>query len=395
MVRSAGPFVKTLRSPPERFRVGPFRAGAFTSTLHSERLASILGIALGVTFSVCFITGVISHLIQQPPTWFSWPPRPAGLYRITQGVHVFTGIASIPLLLGKLWTVYPRLWRWPPISGVLHAVERLSLLPLVGGSLFLLATGVMNIAYWYPWGFFFPAGHYWGAWITMGALLVHIGAKATAARVALRRGNEELDSDVGGLSRRGFLAVIFGSAGVLVATTIGETFKPLSRFAVLAPRRVNSGPQGFPVNKTARGVGVVEAARDPNFTLQIEGAVTRRLSLALEELRSMPLREAVLPIACVEGWSAEALWRGPPVRDLLLLAGVASGYSVTVESLQETGLYKSSLLTQEQAEDPDTLLALDVNGETLHIDHGYPCRLISPNRPGVMQTKWVNRLVVS
>ena len=39
-------------------------------------------------------------------------------------------------------------------------------------------------------------------------------------------------------------------------------------------------------------------------------------------------------------------------------------------------------------------LALEVNGETLHLDHGYPIRLIGPNRPGTMQTKWVNRLVV-
>ena len=39
-------------------------------------------------------------------------------------------------------------------------------------------------------------------------------------------------------------------------------------------------------------------------------------------------------------------------------------------------------------------LALRVNGETLHIDHGYPCRLIAPNRPGVMQTKWASHLEV-
>ena len=30
----------------------------------------------------------------------------------------------------------------------------------------------------------------------------------------------------------------------------------------------------------------------------------------------------------------------------------------------------------------------------LHIDHGYPARLIAPNRPGVQQTKWVARLEV-
>jgi DMSO/TMAO reductase YedYZ molybdopterin-dependent catalytic subunit len=30
----------------------------------------------------------------------------------------------------------------------------------------------------------------------------------------------------------------------------------------------------------------------------------------------------------------------------------------------------------------------------LHLDHGFPVRLIAPNRPGVMQTKWVAALRV-
>ncbi len=42
----------------------------------------------------------------------------------------------------------------------------------------------------------------------------------------------------------------------------------------------------------------------------------------------------------------------------------------------------------------NTLLATRVNGERLDLDHGYPLRLVGPNRPGVMQTKWVSRLVV-
>ena len=35
-----------------------------------------------------------------------------------------------------------------------------------------------------------------------------------------------------------------------------------------------------------------------------------------------------------------------------------------------------------------------LDGEPLALDHGYPVRLIGPNRPGVLQTKWVTRLVV-
>jgi DMSO/TMAO reductase YedYZ molybdopterin-dependent catalytic subunit len=38
--------------------------------------------------------------------------------------------------------------------------------------------------------------------------------------------------------------------------------------------------------------------------------------------------------------------------------------------------------------------AVELDGQPLHIDHGYPVRLIGPNRPGVLQTKWVSKLVV-
>jgi DMSO/TMAO reductase YedYZ molybdopterin-dependent catalytic subunit len=67
---------------------------------------------------------------------------------------------------------------------------------------------------------------------------------------------------------------------------------------------------------------------------------------------------------------------------------------VRVESLQRRRASRSSDLDPWHAHDPDTLLALEVGGEPLHLDHGFPVRLIGPNRPGTMQTKWVSRLVV-
>src|SRR4051812_39393697 len=119
----------------------------FSSALHEERTAALLGIALGITFSVCFVSGLTSHLVQHGWSW--WPTRPTQLYRVTQGIHVATGLASVPLLLAKLWTAYPQFVAWPPVRGFAHGVERLTVLPLVGGSLFMLVTGVQNIAQWY------------------------------------------------------------------------------------------------------------------------------------------------------------------------------------------------------------------------------------------------------
>lgn len=63
-------------------------------------------------------------------------------------------------------------------------------------------------------------------------------------------------------------------------------------------------------------------------------------------------------------------------------------------TLERRGAYRASTLNEAHAADADTLLALDLFGEPLHIDHGFPVRLIGPNRPGVMQTKWVTTLVV-
>ncbi|MBV8949757.1 MAG: molybdopterin-dependent oxidoreductase [Actinobacteria bacterium] len=372
----------------------------FASPLHDDRLAAILGIALGVTFTTCFVTGLVSHTLQHPPSWFTWPSRPAGLFRVTQGVHVATGIASIPLLLAKLWVVYPKLYRWPPVASVAHAVERISLVPLVGGALFQLFTGTANIAYWYrPMPFFFTVAHFWAAWITIGALVVHVGAKLTATRAALARrpapvSSAPVEAARDGLTRRGFIGTVAAASGVLVVATVGETLRPLNRVSVLAPRRLGVGPQGRPVNRSAAAAGVLETARDPEYRFRVEGRVRRPLELSLDELRAMPQHEAVLPIACVEGWSYSARWRGVRVRDLLHAAGAHSGAGARVESLEAYSIYGSSPLNHLQAHDPDTLLALELDGHSLALDHGYPLRLIGPNRPGVDQTKWVHRMVV-
>ena len=380
----------------ERLRVGPFREGAFTSRLHSERLAALLGVALGVSFSVCFATGLLSHLIQQPPGWFHWPARPAGLYRVTQGVHIATGIAAVPLLLAKLWTVFPKLWAWPPVESVLHGLERVALVPLVAGSVFLLFSGVANIARWYPYPFFFTSTHYWVAWLTMGALLVHIGAKLPITREALsRRAGRTPEPPGEGLSRRGLLAWVGATAGLLTLGTVGETLRPFSRLSVLAPRRPDVGAQGLPVNTSSHAAGVRDVASDPAWRFVVEGRVQTPLSLTLDELRAMPPREAVLPISCVEGWSASARWKGVPVSEVLRRAGARPGATAVVESLQRDSTYARSSLNRSHAQDLDTLLAYELNGETLDLDHGYPLRLIGPNRPGVMQTKWLHRMVVT
>ncbi|GLW34301.1 molybdopterin-dependent oxidoreductase [Actinoplanes regularis] len=379
--------------PPATLRRGPLRPGVFRSTARSTRLTSQVGLALGVTFAVCFLTGLLSHLIQHPPAWFWWPSRPVQLYRFTQGVHVATGLASVPLLGVKLWSVYPRLFTWPPIRSVAHAAERAGVAVLVAAALFQTISGVLNISRWYaPMPFFFTAGHYWVAWLGVGGLLVHIGVQLPVARAALARPAPGPGPD--GLSRRGLLGGVAAAAGVITLTTVGQTVRPLSGLAVLAPRRPGVGPQGLPVNRTANGAGVRALASDPAYRLVVVGP-GRRVSLDLAALGALPQHTAELPIACVEGWSATGQWSGVRLRDLVALVSTdPDRATVLVESLQPAGRYRSSTVPPEHVRDPSTLIALRLGGEALHLDHGYPARLIAPNRPGVSQTKWIGRIIV-
>lgn len=378
---------------------GPLPVGTFTSPVRDERTAAVLGAAVGIGFTVCFVTGVLSHLIQDPPSWFLWTSRPAGLYRFTQGLHVVLGLALVPILLAKIWTTYPHLFSWPPARSVAHGLERLALLPLLGGALLLSFTGLSNINVWRPWNFDFRSGHYWAAWLVIGAMTIHLGAKWATTRAALTDpaslGIEPCPDSSPGLDRRSFLGSVFATSGIVALFSVGQTFEPLRRLALLVPRRPDVGPQGFPVNREAASVGMadVDAAA---YRLTVDGAgVGRPLELTLDDLRAMPQREAELPIACVEGWSSSQRWRGVPVRDLLDQAGAGDDAEVTVVSMQDSRRLKTSELNRWHAHDPDTLLALEVNGEVLAPDHGYPVRLIGPNRPGVMQTKWVGRLEVT
>jgi DMSO/TMAO reductase YedYZ molybdopterin-dependent catalytic subunit len=392
---------RPLPEPPAVLRHGPLRAGAFGSRLHDPATAARIGRWLGVAFATCFVTGLISHWAQQPPGWFALPPTPVWGYRLSQGIHVATGIACVPLLLAKLWTVYPRLWAWPPVRSLLHGLERLSVFVLVASAVFELASGLVNVAQWYPWRFFFPRAHEAVAWVAIGSILLHLAVKMPVivtvfGRQAAHSGDAEPPDGAAaadltaesGLTRRGLFWATGAAVAAVTVSTVGQTLTPLRRLVLLAPRRPDIGPQGLPVNRTAVQAGVRAAAVDPGYRLAVHGP--RAYALTLAELRALPQYEASLPIACVEGWSVSARWRGVRVRDLLDRAGAGRGAGARVDSLERHGLYASSLLSPAHAAHPLTLLALEVDGRPLGLDHGYPLRLIAPDRPGVLQTKWVS-----
>ncbi len=411
---------------------GPFRPAFWRSPLRGPWLTAVFALVLLVGITVVFLTGLFSYAAYNPDLpgndtkpdkgllgfyLFAWPTRPVWLYRLNQGVHVTLGLVLIPVLLGKLWSVLPKLFTWPPLRSPAQALERVSLLLLVGGALFVFVTGVLNIQYWYVFPGSFYTLHFYGAWVFMAAFALHVGLKFGRMRQALRsrRLRDELRTDAAAtvpepldpdglvspapdrpsMSRRGALGLVGAGALTMLAVTVGQSIGgPLRKTALLAPRGQDpgGGPNGFQVNKTAAAAGVEPQQTGAGWRLELRGGAGSR-SLSREDLLGMPQHTAHLPIACVEGWStANQAWTGVRLRDLAGLAGVPEASSVFVESLEKGGAFGQTRLRGNQVADGDSLLALRVNGADLSLDHGYPARVIVPANPGVHNTKWVTRM---
>ncbi len=379
-----------------------FRPDAFPSRLRSEWLVTRLGALLATAITICFLTGLVSHLHQHPVGWLALPADPVWGYRVTQGLHVATGLATIPLFAVKLWSVYPHLFAWPPTRSLVHGLERLSVALLAGATGFELITGVFNLAHLYLWSFLFPVAHYAMAWVVVGSVLLHVAIKWPAIvrgirdhpQAGLDHTAHALDQQTPSarLSRRALIgAALIGSAAI-TAVTIGQTVRPLGWAGLLAPRSPQDVPSGIPINRTATDAGITTAATSSDYQLTVGGQNGR--SFRYVDLEALTQTEVELPIACVEGWSATGVWGGVRLRDVLALCGVPPDATVRTVSLEKGGLYATADVEPAFAQHPDTLLALRLNGQTLSLDHGYPIRLIAPNRPGVLQTKWVSRVDV-
>ncbi|MHA7224387.1 molybdopterin-dependent oxidoreductase [Arthrobacter sp. RHLT1-20] len=402
------------KSEPQRLTEA--LAAKFASPTRSTRLTVVLGRWLGISFTICFLTGLFSHGLQNPPSWMFFPTSPVWIYQLTQGLHVTFGIASIPLLLAKLWSVFPELLKWPPVKSLVHGLERASIALFIASSLLQLTTGLINTYKWYPWPFPFRETHYWLAWVIWGSLLLHIAVKlpAIAAHWRLRPADREAaapaTADVGGLtavghepgagntapgrwSRRAFLTGVAAATGTVVVTTAGQSFSWLAPANVFAPRKMGTGPQGVPVNRTAADAKVIDQAKSAAWVLMVRSGSSNR-SFTLAELRALPQHSHDLPIACVEGWSQMATWRGVRVRDLLAAVGAPAGSELRFTSLEPEGAYRIMNMPAEYTQDEKTLVALELNGSELDLDHGYPARIIAPGRPGVLQTKWLQSVEI-
>lgn len=136
-----------------------------------------------------------------------------------------------------------------------------------------------------------------------------------------------------------------------------------------------------------------------DYRLVVGGLVERPLSLSLADLKALPARTQITRHDCVEGWSAIGKWTGAVLADVLDRAGVKSNARFVAfhcadeleATFDNTGRYYESIDLFD-AYHPQTILAYEMNGETLPIAHGAPLRLRVERQLGYKHAKYIMRI---
>ena len=151
------------------------------------------------------------------------------------------------------------------------------------------------------------------------------------------------------------------------------------------------------------------------WRLQVNGKVTTALNLTMEELKKLPRVELVSVLECAGNgralyepsmaglqWTYGSIgngrWAGVRLADVLKKAGVQPGAVEVLFDGADVPVGKQPDFQRgipfNKAMDPNTILAYEMNGETLPKEHGFPLRVIVPGWAGDCWVKWITRIEV-
>ncbi len=135
------------------------------------------------------------------------------------------------------------------------------------------------------------------------------------------------------------------------------------------------------------------------YRLAVGGLVEHPVSLTLAELQELGVRSQTTEHNCIQGWTAVAEWSGVPLSRVLevvkplpqaryLVFYAMDDKGVTDEHADRYGYFYGSLAI-ELAVDPQTILAVGMNGVPLPVEHGAPVRLRAETQLGFKMVKWL------
>ncbi|MFB6117439.1 molybdopterin-dependent oxidoreductase [Halosegnis sp.] len=285
-------------------------------------------------------------------------------------VHGAASITLVGFLAAKLWRVQAR------VRAGLAARS-----PTVGVSILLTLLAVAALASGLGWvlGASIP-----GPWTLLVAHAA-VGVIATLVLVGHLRDRLYVPSRASLTDRRGTLAWLGGVALGAAAYRATDAIGTKRRFTGSRERGSDAGNR-FPVTAwVADDPAPVDA---DDWTLGVTGLVARDVTFDYDDLAPMETERALLD--CTSGWYSEHDWHGVRVDALLRAAGVADD-AAWVQFRSVTGYRWSLPLTEAR----ETLLATGVDGERLSHGHGFPLRLVAPERRGFQWVKWVTEVRVT
>jgi DMSO/TMAO reductase YedYZ molybdopterin-dependent catalytic subunit len=151
------------------------------------------------------------------------------------------------------------------------------------------------------------------------------------------------------------------------------------------------------------------------WSLKVDGAVERSLTLTMEDLKKLPRVEFIGVLECagngrgfyepkVAGtqWAYGAVgngrWAGARLHDVLQKAGIKDSAKEILCDGADVPLGKmpdfQRSIPLQKALDEDTLLAYEMNGRPLSVEHGFPLRVIAPGWAGDSWVKWLQHIEV-
>lgn len=135
---------------------------------------------------------------------------------------------------------------------------------------------------------------------------------------------------------------------------------------------------------------------EADYRLLVEGP-DHSLHLSLQDLQSLDRRVEFRTLACVGNGIGgpgigNAAWTVTPLAPLLRRVADAVKSPLWVEFEGLDGFYSS--VDWVAATDPEAVLAYEMNGEPLPPAHGFPLRVILPDRYGMKQPRWLRRISV-
>ncbi len=168
----------------------------------------------------------------------------------------------------------------------------------------------------------------------------------------------------------------------------------------LAPL-ITAIPDFYITTKNAGGDPILDPSK---WRLILDGEVGRPVQLNLDILYRLPAIRFTKTLECISNWVnlcersqggpafgcdliSTAVWKGVRLSDVFALAGgvKANARSIAVIGADE---FSSSIPPDPQTL-ASTLLVYEMNDQVLPLEHGYPARLLIPNRYGMKSPKWV------